>query len=360
MKTENFPLERFETLMDALEAWFQPDNQQLQMAIQRTVSEGHFARHDIQYAILALKQALIRDEIAQWLMDVGQQSGTERKMQQVLCLHAGNIPMVGFQDVLVTLLAGQQYTGKVSKKDPYLIPCLLDHLATYGFELSYSLTLDELPSKQYDNILFSGSEHTVPQVKKILRKLQLIHEKSRWLVRTAHFSVAYLDTKHPQHMEALTEAIFRYGGQGCRSAGIVVSPYSLDEIKCELTDYIESFWLDSPQLLQPKPQLFYRYAYNKAIQRSQAWLDHFLLQEGGFEFDQSFITYWHQGELDEMLNIADLYDHQIQQLYVPTPEYDLGRWNHRADMLSNAQQPPINWKPDGVDPLRWLVEGDLN
>ncbi|MGM0588817.1 MAG: acyl-CoA reductase [Bacteroidota bacterium] len=358
MKAENFPQERFETLMDALEAWFQPDNQPLQEAIERTETEGYFARQDIRFAILALKRALVREDLKQWLEVVWQQSRTKRNSRQVLCLHAGNIPLVGFQDVLVTLLAGHQYTGKVSKKDPYLIPCLLDHLATYGFELSYRLTLDELPTKQYDDILFSGSEHTVPQVKQNLQKLQLIHEKSRWLVRTAHFSVAYLDTEHPQHMEALTEAIFRYGGQGCRSVGIVVSPYSLDEIKCEFTDYIESFWLENPQLLQPKPKLFYRYAYNKAIQRSQAWLDHFLLQEGGFEFDQSFITYWHQGELDEMLNVADLYEQQIQQLYVPTPEYDLGRWNHHAEMLSNAQQPPLNWKPDGIDPLRWLLQVD--
>jgi hypothetical protein len=73
------------------------------------------------------------------------------------------------------------------------------------------------------------------------------------------------------------------------------------------------------------------------------------------ELDQSFITYWHTGELDELLLIADRYQSQLQQLYIPTPEYDLGRWNHRVDMLSNAQRPPLTWKPDGIDPLHWLL-----
>jgi hypothetical protein len=348
--------DRLNKLIEALRNWFVPDNQGLREAIRKTVDEGYFAEHDVRHAIRALKQALLPDELNDWLQrSLPDPTADIVEPKSVLCLHAGNIPMVGFQDVLVTLMSGHRYVGKVSKKDPYLLPCLLDYLNESGFDISYALTLEEIPTQTFDRVLFSGSEESVPKVKQALRTEELVTSSTQYLIRTAHFSIAYLDSLHPEHMKALTEAIFRYGGQGCRSVGIVVSPYPLDEIKCGLTDYIESFWLNNPQHLKPEPKLAYRFAYNKAIERSQAWLDDFLLQEGGFELDQSFITYWTQGEWDELVSLADYFGPMVQQLYLPTPDYDLGRWNHRVDMLSQAQSPHLDWQPDGVDPLQWLL-----
>lgn len=160
-------------------------------------------------------------------------------------------------------------------------------------------------------------------------------------------------------MEDLTEAIFRYGGKGCRSVAVVVAPWSLDSIKCEFTDYIEAFWLDNPQHQKPPPKLKHRFAYNKAIERPQAWLDHFLLQEGGLEMDQDFICYWVQGDEQTTAQLAEQSGDQLQSVYITHPDTIIPGFEERTEFLSDAQRPPIFWKPDGVDVLKWLVgDGD--
>lgn len=156
-------------------------------------------------------------------------------------------------------------------------------------------------------------------------------------------------------MEDLVEAIFRYGGKGCRSVAVVVSPFLLEDIKCELTDYIEAFWLDNPQYEKPKPKLKQRFAYNKAIERPQAWLDDFLLQQGGLELDQDFICYWVQGDEQKVSELADEFDEQLQSIYITHPDIKIHDCENKIEYLSDAQSPPIFWKPDGVDVLEWLI-----
>src|SRR5699024_9486221 len=111
-------------------------------------------------------------------------------------------------------------------------------------DVQWAHRLDDFEGMQNDMILFAGSEESVSGVKEAVKKLNLSKAGVRYLIRTAHFSIAYLDNKDKRAMEGMTEAIFRYGGKGCRSVAIVVAPWSLDSIKCEFTDYIEAFWLD--------------------------------------------------------------------------------------------------------------------
>lgn len=347
--------ERVNKLLGATNSWLEDESGELQSAVDQTVEEDYFARHDVVHALRAIRRSLVRDDIMQWIEPY---SSTDAGRNNILCLHAGNLPLVGFQDVFATILSGANYYGKISRKDPYLLPSYLRHLQSHGLvEVgAFSTDLASIPATVMDGVMFAGSEESVPDVRRALNELSLTGEQTRWLIRTAHFSIAYLDSKHPQHMKDLTEAIFRYGGKGCRSVAIVVSPFSLDEIKCELTDYIESFWLENPQHQQPGPGLKFRFAYNKAVERSQAWLDDFLLQEGGLEFDRDFVTYWVRGKIPALKSIFHSYEDEIQNVYLTSPEISVDslKLESRVDMLSNAQQPPINWQPDGQDVLRWL------
>ena len=158
-------------------------------------------------------------------------------------------------------------------------------------------------------------------------------------------------------MKDLVEAIFRYGGKGCRSVAVVVAPFGLDSIKCELTDYIEAFWLENPQFEKPEPKLAQRFAYNKAMERPQAWLDDFLLQEGGLEMDQDFICYWVEGDETKVQELAKRFAGQLQSIYITEPDITIPDHSDKVEYLSDAQRPPIYWKPDGTDILRWLISG---
>lgn len=350
--------ERIDTLLEATENWLRKDNHYLMDAIDKTVREGYFSFEDVKHAIQAIKKSVSKTALEEWIERAGMNDKNNAKGQNVLCLHAGNIPLVGFQDAFSTLLSGAQYTGKISRKDPYLLPTFLNEVKKTALwsdrDVQWTHQLRDFEDMQHDAIIFAGSESSVPGVKDAIQKWNLAKDRPRFLIRTAHFSMAYLNQKGERAMQELVEGIFRYGGMGCRSVAIVVSPFSLDAIKCELTDYIESFWLKNPQHETPPPKLKQQFAYNKAIERQQAWLDYFLLQEGGMELDQDFLCYWVQGDESTVAELADEYQGKLQSVYITHPDIEIPGWQKRTEFLSDAQQPPISWKPDGIDTLEWL------
>src|SRR5690625_6618692 len=98
-------------------------------------------------------------------------------------------------------------------------------------------------------------------------------------MRTAGFSMAYIENESSETYQDLTEAIFRYGGAGCRSVAIVVSPFPLRKVQCGFTDYIESFWLANPPHHKVIESILYRIALNNALGIVQTWMIHILLED---------------------------------------------------------------------------------
>lgn len=356
--------ERKESLFSAVENWLRSDNHYLMDAIDRTVREGYFSFEDVKFAIGAIGDSINERALTEWTERVGLGNKTDAAGQNVLCLHAGNIPLVGFQDAFSTLLSGARYTGKVSRKDPYLLPTFLNEVKKMALwsdmDVQWTHRLDDFAGMPHDAIIFAGSESSVPEVKEAVEKYNLAKEGGRYLIRTAHFSMAYLDQKDKQTLQDLTEAILRYGGKGCRSVAMVVSPFPLNEIKDELTDYMKSFWFRNPQLEAPPGRLRQQFAYNKALERPQVWLDYFLLQEGGLEKAgrevRDFTCYWIRGDQKTVAERAERHRRELQSVYVPHPDIEISSRENRTELLSDAQQPPISWKPDGVDTLEWLCE----
>lgn len=352
---------RIDTLLEATDNWLQDDNHYLMDAIDRTVREGYFSFQDVKHALKAIRKSINETALEEWVNRAGLDEENNAEDQNVLCLHAGNLPLVGFQNAFSTLLSGARYTGKISRKDPYLIPTFLNEVkktATWtDVDVQWTHRLNDFEDMPHDGILFAGSESSVPDVLDAIQKHNLAKDDVRYLIRTAHFSMTYLDRKDEQTMQDLVESIFHYGGMGCRSVALVVSPFSLNEIKGELTDYIESFWLKNPQHKTPPPKLKQQYAYNKAVERPQAWLDYFLLQEGGLELDQDFACYWKLGDESTVAELAENHQEQLQSIYVTHPDVKIPGYEQRTEFLSDAQQPPISWKPDGVDTLEWLIPG---
>jgi hypothetical protein len=349
---------RIETLLEVTERWLSNDNEYLMEAAGRTVDEGFFAVHDVKFALKAIKKSINQTALKEWIKDAGLSDEKDASGQNVLCLHAGNLPLVGFQDAFSALLSGARYIGKISRKDPYLLPTFLNEVKKTAvwtdMDVQWSHRLDDFEDMRNDVVIFAGSESSVPGVMEAINNLNLSTEKTRYLIRTAHFSMAYLDRQDERTMKDLVEGIFRYGGKGCRSVAIVVSPFSLNSIKCELTDYIETFWLENPQLKKPSPKLKQQFAYNKAIERSQVWLDDFLLQEGGLELNQDFVCYWMQGDESTVAELAKKYADELQSIYITRSDIEVPGFENRTEILADAQQPPINWKPDGMDTLEWL------
>lgn len=337
----------------AAKNWLQPDNEKLKAAINKTVEEGLFSLADIRHQVGSLKESIDSGQVRKWADIAGLSSKKHAAGKKVLCLHAGNLPLVSFQTALGVLLSGSDYFGKISRKDPYLLPTFLEEAVKLntGQKISYSTDLQDFKNLEADVVIFAGSKETVPEVKEEIIKINAAKTECRYVIRTAKFSIAYIENQDKETMENLTEAVFRYGGKGCRSVAVVVTKFPLDTIKCSLTDYIESFWLKNPQHLKPAPVLKYRFAYNKAVERSQAWLQDFLLQEADGAPETDFTLNWIVGDAKKVKELLNRYQDQIQSVYTSGIKIE----GIQTEFLSQAQRPPLWWKPDGTDVIEELI-----
>ncbi|MEX2368722.1 MAG: hypothetical protein WD510_04370 [Balneolaceae bacterium] len=345
-----------QAVLTAINNWLRPDNRELREAIDRTVQEGLFSFPDVKHRILSLKRTLNEENIRQWLENSRLSAGGGLGGRKILCLHAGNLPLVGIQDALAVLLSGAAYLGKVSGKDPWLLPSFLKEARRAGLgEITWSDHLGSLEGARSDAVLFSGSARSVQEVLRAIDDLNLAKEGYLSLMRTAHYSLAYIDQNEAQTMEDLVEAVFRYGGRGCRSVAVVISPFSLEDEKCSFTDYVESFWLNNPPHHKPPPSLYHRYAYNKAVGHSQSWLDDFLIEETEMKPDKEYVLHWIRGGREKVRDFVQKYGSGLQSVYVTRREVKIpGLEKKELELLSNAQCPPVDWQPDGVDTLKWL------
>ncbi len=348
---------RISELQQAVDEWLSPDNQVLKKAIDRTVEENLFGFEDIKYQIRTLKKTLKRSEFERWTDQAGLDEVVIPK--NILCFHAGNLPLVGVQDILSVALSGHYYMGKLSRKDPWLPDSLLRILQKKNLiNGRWSTSLQELTveNTQADGLLFSGSSNSVQPVLDSLINNGMASDKTPVLLRTAYFSIAFIEDDHPDTFEHLSNAVLRYAGKGCRSVGLVVAPFSLASKKCDFTDYAEIFLMNNPQHQKAPPSLYHRYAYNKAVGIDQAWLDHFLIEETTAEPDEPFILHWVKGDRNMLRNLTKKYRDRLQTVYVKDPSVDIDGLPVQTELLIDAQRPPIWWKPDGTDPLEWLTK----
>ena len=126
----------------ATKEWLQPDNTSLKKAIDRTVEEGLFSLADIKFQIRALKENVDGGQVEEWVRRAKLSNTNNATGQKVLCLHAGNLPLVGFQDALGTILSGADYYGKLSSKDPYLLTSFLEKVKEFELENSINFSTD--------------------------------------------------------------------------------------------------------------------------------------------------------------------------------------------------------------------------
>jgi hypothetical protein len=336
-----------------LKNWLNPSNPSLQKAIQQTVEEGLFGREDVEFQLNVLRKNVDNGEIEEWAERAGLSDQQHAQGKKVLCLHAGNLPLVGFQTTIGVILSGADYFGKLSRKDPFLLGSFLKEMqqADLQQEINYSTNLHDFQNLQAESVVFAGSETSVPQVKQEINKFHAAQESAEYLIRTAKFSIAYLDTWNEEVKRDLVEAMLRYGGKGCRSVAVVVAEFGLGEIKEELRASIHKFWKDNPQHQKPAPALKYQFAYNKGIQRNQLWLEDFLIQETEEFPETDFTVNWVQGDQDQVRALRMKFGQVVQSVYTMGSEID----GLNTELLSTAQKPLLWWKPDGVDVVEELI-----
>jgi len=343
--------ERAQLLGELVQTWLSTERPSLKNAITKTVEQGLFTAHDIQFALDHIKASVGPESLQKWALDKKQLKGFNPK--SVLCLHAGNLPLVGFQDIIATLLSGHRYFGKLSRKDPFILKDFLDFIQEDNRFLvgKYSTDLTDFSGLKTDVLLFSGSESGSIEVENRLNEMEVINPKTKQLIRTAHASVVWFEDALGG-WESLAESIFRYEGRGCRSVAVIFTPNEPEDILERLRIEGEKFIQINPPLTPVSEEIRFRFAYNQAIERASFNLGNMLIEVGNPSLKKDHVVTISRGSMEDAREFIKQSGNAVQAFYSNIEGLI------QTEPLSEAQTPPIYWKPDGVDPLEFLLNVD--
>jgi len=343
--------QRIDVFMDAFLAWIEAREGNIRAAVDQTATRFH--RGDVMHMLQHLRSRVTRESLAEWVA----QSYREATPSDVLCLHAGNLPLVGFQDLVAVWLSGHRYMGKLSRKDPWLMASFLEVLSCRDTEsrLVWSTELEQLPVRPAGHVLFAGSERTVPAIRERLLGEGRADGGTQWHIRTASFSVAWLEGADGQDYRDLAESILRYDGSGCRSVKVVVSDVPLTSGSCGVTDALEEWWSRQPSYRKPTAQTKFDVAVLHAVERSYLLLEHVLLETEGELNGNPDRILWLQGGQERVEALLGRYGGKIQSVYATGRVSQTQVAGRKLEALTRAQDPPVDWRPDGKDILEMLT-----
>lgn len=134
---------------------------------------------------------------------------------------AGNIPLVGFHDILCVFAAGHRSKIKLSDKDQYLLPYLLQLLENYDSRTKYYFEVIQF-LKDYDAIIATGSNNSARYFETYFGKVPNIIRKNRNAI------AVLTGDETPEELKALGTDVFQYFGLGCRNVSKIYVPRGYD------------------------------------------------------------------------------------------------------------------------------------
>lgn len=180
-----------------------------------------FTPDNVRLALSKTGRNLTEENLLSWL-SAYPEAFNEHEPVRVGVVMAGNIPLVGFHDLLAVLITGNRLQAKLSTKDELLMRTVTDILTDIepSFRPFVELTTDRL--REFDMVIATGSNNTSRYFEYYFRKVPLIIRRNR-------NSIAILDgTETPGELSLLGNDIFSYFGLGCRNVSKLYLPEGYD------------------------------------------------------------------------------------------------------------------------------------
>lgn len=205
------PIDIFATLGDRLKD-FGNDNATRKVIDEAIAANGWFTRDDILRAIDAIcSEMLVRERLEEWLAHYP--IATEPK--RVAVIMAGNIPLVGFFDLLCVIAAGHTCCVKPSSKDRVLMHYVIGLLR----EIEPAIRIEDYnATDHYDMAIATGGDDANAYFREHFAS-------THTLLRGSRHSIAILDgTESHEELRGLYTDITAYSGLGCRSVSMLFVP----------------------------------------------------------------------------------------------------------------------------------------
>lgn len=183
--------------------------------VARAVAENEwFSVSDIRYAIEAVRREMLdAEKIERWLSHYPLAATHEAK--RVAIIMAGNIPLVGFFDLMCVLASGHIPFVKPSSKDRVLE----EYIEQLLLDIEPSLRIEKYEEgAEYDAVIATGGESANLYFRTAFAGVPC-------LLRGSRHSVAVLSGKESKEQVArLADDIFIHSGLGCRNVSLLFVP----------------------------------------------------------------------------------------------------------------------------------------
>lgn len=297
-----------------------------------------FTEDNIVKALKGIRKMLYKEALTEWVESYTFQEDHSHTIGLVL---AGNIPFVGFHDVLAVLISGNKAEIKLSSQDSFLMTKILDLIKEIEPRFdSRVITTDKL--SQSDAYIATGSDNTS-------RYFEYYFAKKPNLIRRNRTSVAILNGKETEDdLRELGQDIFSYFGLGCRNISKVYLPEGFEPEK--LIKNLESF-----SYVVDHSKYANNYEYNRAIflLKNIPYLDNgfcIFKEDEGMVSPISVLYYEFYSSEDQLKTLLNEHKEKIQVIT------SVGGWWKNSVPFGKAQEPELYDYADNVDTLKFLSE----
>jgi len=178
-----------------------------------------FTEDSVKKALNEWSKQLNYNSLKNWTDQYKIEDKSEKKIAIIM---AGNLPLVGFHDLLCGLIMNFHCIVKLSSDDKILIPFIVEYLDSIVPGIKNQVKFTTNPIKDFNGVIATGSNNS-------FKYFEYYFGNYPNLLRKTRHSIAVLDGKETEmDLKKLGNDIFTYFGMGCRSVSKLLVPKGYD------------------------------------------------------------------------------------------------------------------------------------
>ncbi|MEZ4905792.1 MAG: acyl-CoA reductase [Spirosomataceae bacterium] len=293
-------------------------------------------------ALKAIAEEYLREEsLTHWLEKYPSSLAKPFSSKKIGVVMAGNVPAVGFHDLMCVLLSGHDIIAKLSTDDRSLMVFLIEKLIDIAPELTPRISIAERLNAA-DAYIATGSDNTA-------RYFEYYFSKKPSIIRRNRTSVGVINgAETMEELVALGQDILQYFGLGCRNVAKIFVPEGYDFRQFyEAIAPLHTYYVNHHKY-------FNNYEYNKSVylvNREPHYDNGFLLirQSETLVSPISVLFYENYTSTEHLTTLLAQNASKIQCIV------SQNGWYSESLPFGKAQSPTLSDYADGVDTLAFLT-----
>jgi len=298
---------------------------------------GWFVEESVSLALNGIQKFLDEESLRMWADKYELKNETPKKVGIAM---AGNIPLVGFHDLLTVLISGNILHAKLSHQDTFLMKLIIGWITKIEPRFLSKIVLTERLNN-LDAVIATGSDNTARYFEYYFRNIPHIIRKNR------SSCAVILGEENETDLVELGFDVFSYFGMGCRNISKLFVPQNYDF--SILSNAFERY-----SAIANHNKYMNNYEYQKAILvlNNTPFFDNgfsIIREDSGLVSPLSTIYYESYYDQQQLTEKIDTHSEKIQCIS------SAKGWYKNSIPFGQTQFPDIESYADNLDTLQFLA-----